>query len=217
MAEISYEWKQLGPLVSLGDVKLLEGGRYSVYGVKKTAVPNKWFEVHCPGHGFMLFEYDGHQWFGCRLRVGPEWQVTSGTFEGYLATLDLRDIEVSEVYKSWADNPYGTTPFTLFGLLLIGGGLFSMFIGEGGAMLVAFGGVGVALGMGLARMLTTKYLRLKTENGMFDVSAVKFEKMLENRLQELQRERAVEVSRTPEIQPVVAVRQWRTTTIVSAQ
>jgi hypothetical protein len=215
MAELNYEWRELGPLVNLGDVKLLENGHYSVYGVKKAAAPNKWFEVHCPGHGFMLFEYDGNRWFGCRLRVGPEWQVTSGTFEGYLATLDLRDIEVSEVRKSLADNPYGTTPFFLFGLLLIAGGLFSMFIGEGGAMVVVFGCLGVALGMGLARMVTFKCLRLKTENGVFDVSAEKFEKMLKHRLQELERERTVEISRAPELQPVVAVRQWRMTSIVS--
>ena len=124
---------------------------------------------------------------------------------------------MSEVDKSLADNPYGTTPFFLFGLLLIGGGLFSLLIGEGGAGLVAFGCVGVALGMGLARMVTWKCLRLKTENGVFDVSAEKFEKMLKHRLQELERERAVEVSRTPEIRPVVELRQWRMTSIVSAQ
>jgi hypothetical protein len=219
MALVTHEWRELGPCLSIGDVKLFEGGRYVVCGVEKTAVPNKWFEVHCPGQGFLMFEYDGGRWYGCRLRVGPQWQVTKGAFEGYLATLDLRDFKVSEVWKSWVDqSPYGTTPFFLIGFLLIGGGLFTLLIGEEGAsFLILLGCLGVALGMGLARKLKGKYFRLTSENGVFDVEAAKFEKMLQGRLRDLEPQRTFEAVSQPQVQPRVELQKWQVTSIVSAR
>lgn len=193
MAAISHTWSELGPVARIGDVKLLEGGRYVVNGVEKTATPKRWFEVHCPGQGFMNFEYDNGRWYGCRFKVGPEWQVTEGAFEGYLATLDLRDIEVSEVYRSLVEEqPSGMVGFLVAGLLYVGIGLLLYsFFGYGllSFILVAFGSWSVVNGLGLARIIKHKYVRLTTEDGVFEIKASKFDKMLLDRLRELECER----------------------------
>jgi hypothetical protein len=193
MAAISHTWSELGPVARIGDVKLLEGGRYVVNGIEKTATPKRWCEVHCPGQGFMNFEYDNGRWYGCRLRVGPEWQVTEGAFEGYMATLDLRDIEVSEIYRSQAEeHPGGMVGYLVSGLLyVVVGVLLYSFFGYGllSFILVALGSFSVVNGLGLARIIKHKYVRLTTEEGVFEIKASKCDKMLLDRLRELECER----------------------------